>query len=124
MYDYSEKCLYCFDGYSCLSVDNINHGSQVLGLSILLPFLVLLLLQNFNEKLKYTVVPLILINSLFMFVVIILAVYSYVLYFYYGAYIILRVLHALNILLSAFMFAMIYTVDKYFSSEFDYYEET
>lgn len=124
MYDYSKKCLYCMDGYSCSKVDNLNHGSQVLGLSVLLPFLILILLQQFNEKLKYTMVPLILVNGLFMFVVIILSLYSYVIYFYYNAFMILRVLHFLNLLVGVGMFAMIYVVDKYISSEFDYYEET
>ena len=123
MYDYSQKCLYCFDGYSCKSVDNINHASQVLGLCILLPFLGVLLLQQFNEKLKYAMVPFILINGLFMFVVIILTGYSYVIYIYYNAYFILKILHILNLLLGAFMFIMIWVVDKYMSTEFDYYEE-
>lgn len=111
-------------GYNCQNVDNINHGSQVLGLTVLLPFLLLILLQQFNEKLKYMMVPLILINGLFMFVVIVLSIYSYFLFFRYDAYFILKILHILNLLLGGGMFAMIYVVDNFMSSEFDYYEET
>lgn len=115
--------MYCFNDYSCKSIDNINHASQVLGLCILIPFLGVLVLQQFNEKLKYAMVPFILINGLFMFVVVILTGYSYVIYIYYKAYFILRILHIINLLLGVFMFAMIWFVDRYMSTEFDYYEE-
>jgi hypothetical protein len=83
-----------------------------------------LLLQQFNEKLKYAMVPLILINGLFMFVVIILAIYSYAIFLYSGAYFILRILHILNLIVTVSMFWIIWVVDRYMSSEFDYYEES
>ena len=124
MYDYSRKCLYCFDGYSCAEVDSINHASQTFGLCILFPFLALLVLQQFNEKLKYAVMPLILVNGLFMFVIVILTIYSYIVYFSQGAYTVLMVLHILNIIVFFMMFGVIWVVDKYMSSEFDYYEES
>lgn len=123
MIDLSKKWVYWFDDYSCSQVDSVNHASITLGLCILLPFIALALLQQFNEKLKYTMVPLILVNGLFMFVVVILAIYSYWIYFAHEAYIIFRILHALNIITTVFMFLSIWFIDKYASSEFDFYEE-
>jgi hypothetical protein len=124
MYDYSQKCLYCFNDYSCDKVDSINHATQVLGICVLLPFLGVLMLQQFNEKLKYAMVPFILINGLFMFVVVILTGYSYVIFIYYKAQAIMRILHILNLVVGAFVVVMIWFVDKYMSTDFDYYEES
>lgn len=123
MYDLDSKCLFCFDDYSCSDIDGINHATQTIGLCILLPFLLSLVFQQFNEKLKYAMVPFILVNFLFMFVVIIIAIYSYVIFFYSGAYFVFRILHALNLITGAVSFVIILVVDKYMSSEFDYYEE-
>jgi hypothetical protein len=96
----------------------------VLGLCILLPFLGLLMLQQFNEKLKYAMVPFILINGLFMFVVVILAGYSYVIFIYFKAQAVMRILHIMNLLVGVFVLLMIWFVDKYMSTDFDYYEES
>jgi hypothetical protein len=82
------------------------------------------MLQQFNEKLKYAMVPFILINGLFMFVVVILTGYSYVIFIYYKAQAIMRILHILNLLVGAFVLFMIWFVDKYMSTDFDYYEES
>mmetsp|Transcript_42859 Transcript_42859/g.50262 ORF Transcript_42859/g.50262 Transcript_42859/m.50262 type:complete len:82 (+) Transcript_42859:1011-1256(+) len=81
-------------------------------------------MQQFNEILKYTMVPMILMDSLFMFCMVIIAFYSYGLYFIKSAYIGFYVLHILGLLTGVFSFAMILIMDKYGSSEFDYYEES
>ena len=89
----------------------------------MLPFLCFVILQEFNERMKFMCIPVILVNGLFMFVVILLSGFNYFVFFYHSGFFFLRVLHGLNLLGLIFMMLMIFIVDKFFSSEFDFYDE-
>lgn len=122
MMDLSKDCIYCYDDFGCDQVDSLHHASTVLGFSILIPFVLFLILQQFNERMKYLCLPVILINGLFMFVVLLLCIYNYYVFLFHGAYFIFRFLHIFNLLLLLFNGLMIWIVDSCFSTEFDFYD--
>ena len=124
MLDLDQKWIYCFNGYDWYSVDFLNHATITLALCILLPFIIVILLQQFSEKLRYVIIPFILVNSLFMFVMIMIAAYSIGMFLIKTTWTPMRVIHGLDILTAVISFILILISDRYWSSEFDYYEES
>lgn len=68
MYDLSYGCLNCYSySYNCYLVDKLHHGSMILGSFIMAPILILAFLNLFSDKIKYVILPILLINILFIF---------------------------------------------------------
>ena len=124
MLDLDQKCIYCFMNYDWYTIDYLNHATITLGLWILLPFILVMVLQQFSEKLRYIIIPFILVNSLFMFVMIMISAYSIGFFLIKQAWAPLLVIHALDILTAIITFIVILLVDIFASNEFDYYEES
>lgn len=74
MYDLSLGCLTCFGTtLNCLLVDEMHHACMILGSFIMLPWVILLALNCFSDKVKYVLLPIILINVLFVFALVIIS---------------------------------------------------
>ena len=74
LYNLSYGCLDCYGTTkNCYLVDKMHYACSILGAFIVAPWILILFLNRFSDKVKYIIFPIILVNILFMFALVVIS---------------------------------------------------
>lgn len=114
LYDISSfNCLDCYGATkNCYLVDRMHFACTIIGAFLVAPWVLLFILNCFTDKAKYILIPVILVNAILLFALIVIANISLVWWIVQSRNAFLRTMHVLNYCVLIFSTILSFTCNR------------
>ena len=113
MYDLSKGCLTCYGStMDCEPVENYHFGMTIVGVFVTVPTFLAFFLNLFSDKIKYLFLPILLINILFFFALVVMMQIAMVWYLVNSGELLIWICHLVNYAILIITFILAYIFNK------------